>query len=178
FPLIANQKSTAEGIRIWSAACSSGEEPFSIALTAISAFKTTTNLNVHILATDISAKVLNIAQNAIYADTALAKFPNWIHHNFYDPISEEVKSQIPFLHKEQNYLRLKKEIRDLIKFKRFNLMSERYPLKSKVDIIFCRNAMIYFDDEARNYTINKFYDHLKDNGLLFVGHSENLLHHT
>ncbi|MBF0361209.1 MAG: chemotaxis protein CheR [Oligoflexia bacterium] len=178
FPSINQQKFSSDGIRIWSACCSSGEEPYSIALTALSAYKSNNNLNIHILATDISTKVLTIAQNAIYPEISLNKFPHWVIKNFYEPISEKVISQFPFLQKGQSYIHLNKEVSNMVKLKKLNLMSERYPLKSKLDIIFCRNAMIYFDDKAKDYVINKFYDHLKDDGLFFIGHSENLFNYS
>ncbi len=148
--------------KIWSAGCSTGEEPYTLAIT----FSETVGqkpLEATILATDISTKVLKIAESGIYA------------HEKTKGIAQ------PYLKKyfqvgtgqSEGYVRIKKELKKMITFQRFNLM-DRFPAHNHFDVIFCRNVMIYFDKQTQNILVNKFYDSLKSGGYFFVGHSESL----
>lgn len=148
--------------KIWSAGCSTGEEPYTLAIT-FSESVAQKPLEATILATDISTKVLKIAERGIYA------------HEKTKGIAQ------PYLKKyfqlgtgqSEGYVRIKNELKKMITFQRFNLM-ERFPTHNHFDVIFCRNVMIYFDKQTQNILVNKFYDSLKNGGYFFVGHSESL----
>jgi chemotaxis protein methyltransferase CheR len=147
---------------IWSAGCSTGEEPYSLAIS----IKETAGLkpvDIKIIATDISTKVLRIAESAIYPAEKVKCIAMPVLKKYF---------QVGSGHSE-GYYRVKKDIKDMIEFKRFNLM-HKFPSTSHFDIIFCRNVMIYFDKKTQNALINKFYDSLKSGGYFFVGHSESL----
>ena len=154
-------------LRIWSAGCSTGEEPYSIAMTLREIFGGNP-VDIKITASDISTRVLDTAIKAIY------------------PV-EKVGSVSPVLLKKyfqvgqgnwKGYYRIKKEIQEMVDFMRFNLM-EILRTNDPFDIIFCRNVMIYFDKTTQGNMVNKFYGYLKEGGYLFVGRSESLtgLHH-
>lgn len=149
-------------LRIWSAACSSGEEPYTLAMIIDEYFGTSKYLwDTKILATDISAKVLDIAREGIYAKEKLATIPQtWklAYFNKYD---------------NENYIINDKMKKEII-FRRFNLMDKRFPFKKKFHIIFCRNVMIYFDEDTKIELVNKIYDAMEVGGYLFIGHSESL----
>jgi chemotaxis protein methyltransferase CheR len=148
-------KQTGE-IRVWSAGCSTGEEPYSIAMVLAHEWP---EYRPRILATDINAKVVSIAQDGIY--------------------SEKIKEDIDprymglfFERYEQKYA-VAPRIRDMVVFRTFNLMNP-FPFKNTFDIIFCRNVMIYFSQEIQNGLIEKFSAVLNTGGLLFIGHSESI----
>ncbi|AHH09904.1 Chemotaxis protein methyltransferase [Borrelia parkeri SLO] len=153
-------QSREEEIRIWSAGCSSGEEPYTIAMILNEYIN---NNKIHckakILATDISITVLNEAKMGIYSEDRVKALPNHL--------------KIKYLNKLTND---KFEVKDILKkmilFKKLNLMNEIFPFKKKFDLIFCRNVMIYFDEKTRNKLAEKFTQHLKDDSYLLIGHSE------
>ncbi|MFP4662122.1 MAG: CheR family methyltransferase [Halanaerobiales bacterium] len=143
-------------IRVWSAGCSTGEEPYTIAMILKEALPP--DMNIKILATDISSEVIDRAQRGVY------------------PPDEEGISEYyinKYFNKEPDGLHAKKVIKNLITFRTFNLMSE-FPFKNKFDIIFCRNVMIYFDTAVQEKMIKKYYQFLVPGGLYFIGHSESL----
>jgi chemotaxis protein methyltransferase CheR len=162
--LIPELKKTNLGtkkIRAWSAGCSTGEEPYSIAIT----FKESMDLqgwDLKILATDLDSKVLNKGQQGIYDIDRI----------------ESIKSSYKqkwFL-KDQNHpdiVKVKPEIQELIKFKRLNLL-EKWPMKGPFDFIFCRNVVIYFNAETQAVLFDRYAEMLKDGGYLIIGHSESL----
>jgi chemotaxis protein methyltransferase CheR len=147
---------------IWSAGCSTGEEPYSLAITIRETIGSQP-FDAKIIATDISTKVLHIAESAIYPAEKVKGIDVSMLKKYF---------QIGSGHSE-GYYRIKKDIKDMIEFKRFNLM-HRFPSDSHFDVIFCRNVMIYFDKKTQNDLINKFYNSLKTGGCFFVGHSESL----
>jgi chemotaxis protein methyltransferase CheR len=154
-----------EYINIWSAACSTGEEPYSIALTLQDALANYKNYNLKILATDISKTVLEKAESGIYPKNKIDKEINFINlQKYFDKVQGN----------KINAYRVKEKLKEMIRFRMFNLNSETWPFKKKFDFIFCRNVMIYFNKETQTKLISKFYDVLKPNGYLFVGHSESL----
>ncbi|URZ18447.1 CheR family methyltransferase [Clostridium felsineum] len=147
-------------LRIWCAACSSGEEAYTLAM-IIEEFFINENLfwDKKILATDISSKVLEKAINGIYTLKDIEALPiNW-RFNYFNKISE-------------NDFAIRKEIKDNVIYRRFNLMEEKFPFKKKFQVIFCRNAMMYFDSVTQKKVLKKFYDNTEKGGYLFVGHSE------
>jgi len=149
-------------IRIWCAGCSTGEEPYSLGIT----IKETLNgfpANVKIMATDISTRVLKIAADGVYPIEKTKNISSSLLRKYFQQGQG----------KWDGYVRIKKEISDMIDFSRFNLM-ETPPSNQEFDIIFCRNVMIYFDKPTQASVVNKFYNCLDNGGYLFIGHSESL----
>ncbi len=144
-------------IRVWSSACSTGEEPYTLAMILREAFPE--NIRIRILATDISHKALKKAIEGRYG--------------------EEIKNQIDsyfltkYFKKTASGYEVKNEIKDMITFRAFNLKST-FPFKNGFDITFCRNVMIYFDKSFQEILVEKFYHNLVHGGLFFIGHSESL----
>lgn len=155
------QKNKLKNIRIWSAGCSSGEEAFTTIMVIMDYFGLNkSSWDYRILATDISEKVMQEAQVGLYGAESVKNVPEtWLRRYF--------KKQ-----GEDHYI-LNEEVRKQVIFKHLNLM-EPFPYHQPFDLIFCRNVMIYFDQQTRNTLINKFYDALKPGGYLFIGHSETI----
>ena len=164
-PHMKNKKS----MRIWSAGCSLGAEPISLSIVLFEEIEKIVNHDIKILATDISAEMLKIARSAEY-DVSMM-----------EGVTEDIVQKYFFKYKNENktIYKVKDNIRSIVKYANHNLMSD-WPMKGPFDFIFCRNVMIYFDKDIRQYLIKKFYDILKPCGYLFVGHSESLTtsHHN
>lgn len=147
-------------IRFWSAGCSTGEEPYSLAMTVSPLIEAMGNRwDLKILASDISTKVLTKAKLGVYSRTTV-KGLNQTH------IDE-------FFTGGNGTLMVRPEIKSLITFARVNLQ-KKFPFRGPFDVIFCRNVMIYFDQATQERLVAKFYDYLTPGGFLFIGHSENL----
>lgn len=148
-------------LRIWSAGCSMGEESYSIAMSCRSSHIDTRHWDIKILATDIDTKVLTTARNGVYGLERV------------EGISEHVKRR--FFRKGRaahaGQVQVAPEIRDMLVFKELNLM-QGWPMKGPLDLIFCRNVMIYFDKETQTALLERMADLLKPGGILMVGHSE------
>ncbi|MEE9911253.1 MAG: protein-glutamate O-methyltransferase [Deltaproteobacteria bacterium] len=158
----SDHRGSKNSFKIWSAGCSTGEEPYTLAITV----KETTGhhpFEASILATDISTKVLKIAEAGIYAQEKTKGIAPDILKRFFQVGTGQ----------SAGYVRVKNEIKKMISFQRFNLM-DRFHAHNDFDVIFCRNVMIYFDKKTQNLLVNKFYDSLKSGGYFFVGHSESL----
>ena len=152
-------------IRIWCAASSTGEEPFSLAMTvhdALAAARLKTD--VRILATDISTRVLEFAQQGEYEPEKLEPVPKNMRLRHFDAVTGPAGLRF----------RIKPELRDLVLFRRLNLSEPPFPMRGPLDAIFCRNVMIYFDEAVRNPLIAEFHRLLRSDGLLVVGKSESL----
>ncbi len=149
--------------RYWSAACSSGEEPYSMAITLLEALNGE-NVDVKILGTDISTQVLAKAINGIYVEKKV------------DPIENKLLKKYFLLEYKNNkkHYRVKQRLKKLTLFRRMNLSESPLPLNRKLDMIFCRNVMIYFDQIHREKLINELYRLLKPGGYLLTGHSESI----
>lgn len=149
-------------LRIWSAGCSSGEEPYTLAM-IIDEFLGKEKIwwDTKILATDISNRVLDIAVKGIYSSEETAVLPaNW---------------RLNYFRKLDNVNNiLVDKIRNEVIYRKLNLMDKVFQFKKKFHVIFCRNVMIYFDDKAKWDLVNKFYDLTEYGGYLFIGHSESL----
>ena len=156
------ETSAVSGLKIWSAGCSTGEEPYSLAIT-LREVVDVRKVDLQILATDISTKTLKTALAGVYQKERLGKISPSLLRKYFQ-IGRNNWS---------GYYRAKNEIKDIIKFRRFNLMGTQ-PFNALFDVIFCRNVMIYFDKETQDVLVNKFYDSLKKGGYFFVGHSESL----
>lgn len=151
-------------LRIWSAACSTGEEPYSIAITLHESIPEIESYDVKMLASDISTKVLDAAERGVYESERLKPIP-------YDVMQRH------FLMGSGNNngrFKVKRHLREMIVYRRINLMDASYPIRTRFDVIFFRNAMIYFDKPTQVEVISKLSRYLKDGGHLFLGHSETL----
>ena len=165
YPAMLQRKSTAQNFRIraWSAGCSSGEEPYTIAITLLDMLQGQGRWDVRVLATDISTKVLGIAKAGIYESKRV------------DPVSPQQKQKYLLRTKvdDQQCYEVSKALRDIITFGQLNLMGQ-WPIQGPIDFIFCRNVMIYFDKQTQQRLIGRYWDMLDSGGLLFTGHSESL----
>jgi chemotaxis protein methyltransferase CheR len=162
-PLAAAARAGAP-IRIWSAACSSGEEPYSIALTILSAIPEAAALNVRVLATDIDPEVLDKGTAGIYGEAAVAPIPAPLRQRWFSPL--ESKSG-------QKSWRAGEELRKLVAFRNLNLIGH-WPMRGPFHAIFCRNALIYFKEETQVEVWCRFAPLLTPDGRLYIGHSERL----
>lgn len=149
-------------LRIWSAACSSGEEPYTLAMILDEFFGREKPLwDTKILSTDISENMLNIARKGIYGNERIAPLPASWRMNYFKKYDNENSILID-------------RIRNEVIYRKLNLMDESFPLRKKVHTIFCRNVMIYFDNETKDKLVNKLYNLMEYGGYLFIGHSESL----
>ncbi len=158
FPEIINRKKDEKKIKIWSAGCSTGEEPFSIAIMLLEVLKDNYTWNIDILASDISLKSLMVAKKGLYNKERV----------------EAVKKDVldKYFEKTDNGYQIKDFVKDLVRFDYHNLKFDNG--ERNIDIIFCRNVIIYFDRKAQEEVIQKFSLSLNDDGYLFIGHSESL----
>lgn len=150
-------------IRIWSAGCSTGEEPYSIAMTVRDVIPEDSGWDVRILATDLDTNVLETGHNGIYTNDRVKGLPKPILKRWFLKGKGESDGKV----------RVSRELRDMISFKQLNLMGE-WPMKNKVDILFCRNVVIYFDKPTQTVLFDRYANAMQDHGHLFVGHSETL----
>lgn len=149
-------------LRIWSAGCSSGEEPYTLAMLIDEFFNAEKFLwDTKVLATDISTKVLNTAMKGVYGNEDIAVLPQRWRLNYFKKFDD--KNSI-----------ITDKIKNEVIYRRFNLMEEIFPFKRKFHVIFCRNVMIYFDAKTRFELVKKFYNMTEPGGYLFIGHSESL----
>lgn len=149
-------------LRIWSAGCSTGEEPYTLAMILLDYFAGQHHRwDTKVLATDISSKVLQAAQQGQYQSEQLGKLPQHWKDNYFVKIDED------------HYV-VDKKLRAEVIFRKLNLMDDGFPFKRKFHIIFCRNVMIYFDHRTRQNLIQKFTNLLESGGYLFIGFSETL----
>jgi len=161
-PYIAISEAKRKDLRIWSAGCSSGEEPYTLAMINSDYFAREKSLwDTKILATDISTNVLDSAIKGIYPNEGINSIPvNW-RTNYFKKLNEEESI-------------IDERIKSDVIFRRLNLMDPIFPFKKKFHVIFCRNVMIYFDSKTKDELINKFYELTETGGYLFIGHSESL----
>ena len=150
-------------LRLWSAGCSSGEEPYSIAMVLDKEIDNLGRWDAAILATDINTRVLETARRGEYPEARFDKMPAQTRQKYFECINNS---------RPREY-RAKPTIRDLVTFARLNLL-EKWPMKGGFDIIFCRNTMIYFDKQTQSKIVGRYWEMLGDGGVLFIGHSESL----
>jgi|LSQX01.3.fsa_nt_gb chemotaxis protein methyltransferase CheR len=154
---------TPPRLRIWSAGCSTGEEPYTIALTLCEHLPQWNKWDIKILATDLSTRVLKVARQGEYEAQRLASLPaGWRNNYFERPAGSGDKT-----------CRVRPEVRQLVHFARLNLM-EAWPMRGPFEVIFCRNVMIYFDKKTQGELVRRFMGLLAPGGTLFIGHSESL----
>ena len=150
-------------LRFWSAACSSGEEPFSLAILLMENVPQIKSMDVRILATDISTKMLNKARRAVYEEGTLRDVPRLLLQKYFI----KVRKQHPLAYQ------VKDNVSSMVQLTWLNLM-DSWPMKGSFNVIFCRNVMIYFDRPTQQKLINRFWELIEPGGYLFVGHSESL----
>ncbi|WP_407425008.1 CheR family methyltransferase [Treponema sp.] len=153
-------------VNIWSAGCSSGEEPYTLSIVMQEFMRTKPNTisGYSVLATDISSNVLGKAMNAVYPMESVADLSMELKKRYF------LKSK----DKENPLVRVKPELRSKVEFQRLNFMDSSYPIKGEKQIIFCRNVLIYFDKPTQEAVIRKLISHLVPGGYLFLGHSETI----
>jgi chemotaxis protein methyltransferase CheR len=155
---------TNNDLRLWCAGCSSGEESYTLKFIIEDHFsKCKAKWNTEILATDISTQVLDKAIHGVYPNDSVETLPDAWRKKYFDTFDGTHKI-------------VKQEIKNSITYRKFNLMMDKFPFKKPFQIIFCRNVMIYFDNETRDTLVKKFYDLTEPGGYLFIGHSESLNH--
>jgi len=157
-------KMTPGQVRIWSAGCSSGEEPYTLAMVLSEYASTREYFNFSILATDICTEVLEKAYRGIYEEDRIA------------PISADLRKKYLLRSRDRNrgVVRLVPEVRSKIAFRRLNFLDSSYGLDETFQVIFCRNVLIYFDRPTQEKVLNNFCRHLQPGGHLFLGHSETI----
>lgn len=151
-------------MRFWSAACSSGEEPFSLAITLRESISDIDSKDCLILGTDISISMLQKAWEALYVSASVRNLPAAVVRKYFNKLAT---GPVPTY-------QVKDHVRSLVRLAWLNLMGP-WPMTGPFNVIFCRNAMIYFDRETQQKLIKRFWDLLEPGGYLFVGHSEGLL---
>jgi chemotaxis protein methyltransferase CheR len=149
--------------RVWSSACSTGEEPYSILFSYLEALGSTRRQDIRITATDISSKVLAIAREGVYAGERVQTFPAAWVSKYFD------RSSV----KDQDVFRVKAPYRQHITYRRLNLM-DPFPPSDRYPLILCRNVMIYFNKATQTRLVGKLCACLEPGGYLFVGHAESL----
>jgi chemotaxis protein methyltransferase CheR len=166
FPVLADHLRRLRGkprINIWCCAASTGEEPYTIAMTAMEAAAGAGMTSVRILATDIDTKVLETARAASYPEDTVAKLDAELVRKYFLRGSGA----------NAGFVRVRPEVAGMVTFRPLNLLSSSWPLRAGFDVIFCRNVMIYFDKPTQLALLRRFAPLLNQGGLLFVGHSEN-----
>jgi len=161
---LARQEASHTQFRVWSAACSSGEEPYSLAIYLSEYLAPPARRQWHLDATDISTRVLEIAQQAVYEDSRLASVSaEWLRRYFQKGVANW-----------QGHFRVKEELRRQIDFHSLNLLQPDYPFAQPFQLILCRNVMIYFDRATQEELVRRLAQRLVPGGYLMVGHAESL----
>ena len=160
-PRLGGKLESGGKVRIWSSACSTGEEPYSIAMELCEFFPRIESLDVKILATDIDASVVSKAKSAEYESSEIDKLP--------DPLKKYFDYS-----KIKNGMKASSKISKLIRFKTLNLLDE-WPFKGHFDVIFCRNVMIYFNKDTQDRVLCKLINVSQKGTRLYIGHSERLV---
>jgi chemotaxis protein methyltransferase CheR len=153
-------------LKIWSAACSMGMEAYTAAMVLDDMARSSSAFRFRILGTDISTAVLSLARLAIYTRDVIAPVPPEFVRRYFLKSRDRASDEV----------RVVPELRRLTNFMRMNLMDSSYPVDRDVDIIFCRNVLIYFERETQRKVIEQLCSHLRPGGYLMVGHSESMIH--
>jgi len=168
FPLLADHLKKLQGkspIKIWCSAASTGEEPYSIAMTVVETFGSF-NTPVSIVASDLDTNVLATASKGAYALDRVDKMsPERLNRFFTKGTGAQ-----------EGIFTVKPELRRMLSFQRLNLLEPNWAIRGPLDALFCRNVMIYFDKPTQYKILSRFAPLMSDNGLLFAGHSESFLH--
>jgi len=151
-------------IRVWSAGCSTGQEPYSLAMTLLAHFPAAAGWEIEIIATDLSTRVLSVAKKGIWPAKGASEIP-----------IEYLKAfMLKGVGEQTGQIKAAPELRSLVKFHRVNLNSSAYPFVGTFDLIFCRNVLIYFDERSQDSIVRRIVSFLSPSGYFFVGHAESL----
>lgn len=156
-------QATGQAMRFWSAGCSSGEEPYSLAMTLRESLPDIDRRDVRILGTDISVSILAVARQAVYGEENLSDVPEPLLHKYFTPVP----------HASTHLYQVSDTVRAMVALARLNLI-QKWPMQGPFDVIFCRNVMIYFDKPTQEWLVKRFWSLLRPGGYLFLGHSESL----
>lgn len=156
-PALAERLTRGESVRLWSAGCSDGREPYTIACTVLQAFPEAARYNLKILASDIDHNSLEKAKEGRYSAEMVSRMPPAIRDRYFKRIGDSAEAS--------------SQLRDLIAFRFLNLLND-WPFKQKFDVIFCRNVLIYFEQDLQAQIFSRFCSVLKPGGHLYIGHSE------
>lgn len=162
-PRVLSEKLQSRRLRIWSAGCSTGEEPYSVAMVLKETMPSTGGWDTKILATDLDSKVVAKSKTGVYDLSRITTLPRNRLNRWFNKGKGDKSGQI----------QTAQTLQELITFKQLNLMHD-WPIKGPFDAIFCRNVVIYFDKPTQRILFDRFADMLADNGILFIGHSESL----
>jgi chemotaxis protein methyltransferase CheR len=157
-PKLVDRAKRGGRIRLWSAACSNGQEPYSMAITVLAALPDAANLDVKILATDIDPNMVAEGRAGIYREEAIMPVPVDLRRRWFKKAG-------------QDRWEVADELRALVSFRELNLIGD-WPMKGKFDVIFCRNVVIYFDEPTQERIWSRFAPMLEPAGTLYIGHSE------
>lgn len=164
--LLGRRGRGAQDLKIWSAACSTGMEAYTTAIVLDNMLKAGSRFQFRILGTDISTSVLRLAKLGIYSREMIAPVPEDLAKRYFLRSRDKSSAEV----------RVVPELRRAVNFMRMNLMDPVYPVDRDVDIIFCRNVLIYFDKAAQRKVVDRLCSHLRPGGYLLVGHSESMIH--
>ena len=165
FPVLAAHARQRTDLSVWCSASSTGEEPYSIAMTLCDLFGTLSP-PVQIIATDIDTAVLAIAEKGVYPDERVKCLTTEQRRRYF----------LKGVADQQGLVRVRPELRKLVQFRQLNLLANDWPVSGSFDVIFCRNVMIYFDKATQKKILSRFVKLMKPDALLFAGHSENFLY--
>jgi chemotaxis protein methyltransferase CheR len=163
-PDLVSRRRVGSLLKVWSAACSIGAEPYTLAMVLSDLALKIAGLSYSIIATDISTGVLETAVTGIYPEAMIKPVPPDLRHRYVLRSRDRARQQV----------RIVPELRSMVQFGRVNLMEAPYHVDKEIDIIFCRNILIYFDKETQEAVLDRLCDHLRVGGYLFLGHSETL----
>ncbi|WP_376095646.1 protein-glutamate O-methyltransferase [Roseomonas sp. CCTCC AB2023176] len=161
-PPLAEAARRGQRVRLWSAGCSTGEEPYTLALSVLEAMPDAANHDLRILATDIDPVVLETARKATYSEDALAPVAPHLRTRFFEPAGP-------------GQLRARPALRDLVAFRELNLNASSWPLRQRYAAILCRNVAIYFDEPTQARLWSRFAEVATPGAWLFIGHSERVV---
>jgi chemotaxis protein methyltransferase CheR len=163
-PLLMSDGGMRKPLKIWSAACSIGAEPYTLAMVLADLVQRSAGPHYDITATDISTEVLEIARTGIYPEAMVAPVPPELRRRYVLRSRDRSRHQV----------RIVADLRATVRFGRVNLMEAPYQIEHEMDVVFCRNILIYFDKETQQAVLRRLCEHLRPGGFLFVGHSETL----
>ncbi len=161
FPELLKKNADSRRIRIWSAGCSTGEEPYSLAMTIAEYFRKHRGWDIKVLATDLDSDVLDTAKNGVYKTERIENLDKKKLRDWFQKGNDGAS------------VKVKDSLKEWISFRQLNLMND-WPFNGPFDVIFCRNVIIYFSKDTQKVLVNRYADMLADNSYLLLGHSESL----
>lgn len=160
----ASEISRSQHVRVWSAGCSTGEEPYSLAMVLLKHFPAERGWEIEVLATDICTRVLEKARAAVYPLEKAKEIPPEFLRAY----------MLKGRGEQKGVMKVSSDLHRIVRFARVNLHADSYPILGRFDLIFCRNVLIYFDQKSKEKVLAGILRHLSPSGLLVVGHSEHL----